>query len=656
MCGIAGLLDPKAATDADVLGRDVAAMTATLTHRGPDGDGFWSDADHGIALGHRRLAVIELGPLGDQPMRSPDGRWVISYNGEIYNHRALRHRLVGEGVAFHGGSDTEVLLAAIQQWGLEPALDACEGMFALALWDRYLRELHLVRDRFGEKPLYYGWVRGRLAFASELKALCRLPGFDADIDPDAVALFLRHNCVPAPHTIYRHVAKLLPGQLVTAGTGARPDHPLEPRAFWAARQAVQDARARPVGGRPEDLADRLESVLSNSVAARMVADVPIGAFLSGGVDSSLVVALMQQHSTQPVRTFTVGFSNRAFDESSDAAAVAAHLGTDHTRLEVTDGDAADVIPLLPDIWDEPFGDISAIPMHLVSKLARTEVTVALSGDGGDELFAGYNRHAWLERLWRRSSAVPGPVRRLAGSTLGHLPPALVDGAARATVLMPSRMQVRNPASKLAKVGKVLAASGPEDAYLSLVSYWDHAESMVVGAGPNVSMASRPSEWPALDGITEQMLWLDLVGYLPDDILTKLDRAAMATSLETRVPFLDRAVFDLAWRLPMSAKLHDGATKWLLRQVLYRHVPAELVERPKMGFGFPIGPLLRGSLRPWAEELLDERRLRNQGLVDPEPIRRAWYQHLRGRRDLAHELWDVLALQAWLERWTPGLGR
>jgi len=384
--------------------------------------------------------------------------------------------------------------------------------------------------------------------------------------------------------------------------------------------------------------------------------VPVGAFLSGGVDSSVVVALMQQHSAQRVRTFTVGFADRAFDESAEAAAVAAHLGTDHTPLEVSDGDACDVIPQLPDIWDEPFGDISEIPMHLVSRLARSEVTVALSGDGGDELFAGYNRHAWLERLWHRSGPLPDPVRRLVGSALVHLPPSLLDGVARVSDRLPDRMRIRNPAIKVAKVGKVLAASGPEDAYLSLVSYWDDAESMVVGAGPTASMSSRPSEWPALSGITEQMLWLDLVGYLPDDILTKLDRAAMAVSLETRVPFLDRSVFELAWRLPMTLKLHGGTTKWLLRQVLYRHVPAELVERPKMGFGFPIGPLLRGPLRAWAEELLAEDRLVSQGLLEPGPIRLAWKQHLQGRRDLAHELWDVVALQAWLDRWMPALGR
>jgi len=656
VCGIAGLFDPGRVTGAEALDRQVVEMTATLAHRGPDAAGSWSDPDHGVALGYRRLAVVGLGPEGAQPMASPDGRWVVTYNGEVYNHGVLRRRLQRQGMAFRGGSDTEVLVGAVAQWGLEAALEACEGMFALALWDRRQRQLHLVRDRFGEKPLYYGWVGERLAFASELKALCGLPGFDADIDRDAVALYLRHNCVPAPHSIYRKVAKLPPGHLLTLGADVRPGRLPATHPFWSARQAVESARRRPLDGPPEVLADQLEAALSDSVAARMVADVPVGAFLSGGVDSSAVVALMQRHSPQPVRTFTVGFADRAFDESAEAAAVAAHLGTDHTPLLVSDQDGADVIPLLPDIWDEPFGDVSAVPMHLVSRLARTQVTVALSGDGGDELFAGYNRHAWLDRLWRRSAPLPDPVRRLAGSILGHLPPALVDGAARATALLPARMQVRNPASKVAKVGKVLASSGPEDAYLSLVSYWGDAESMVLGAGPSASMASRPSEWPALDGITEQMLWLDVVSYLPDDILTKLDRAAMATSLETRVPFLDRAVFDVAWRLPMSVKLHDGVTKWILRQVLYRHVPAELVERPKMGFGFPIGSLLRGRLRPWAEELLDEGRLRRQGLLDPVPIRRAWAQHLQGRRDLGYELWAVLALEAWLDRWAPSLGR
>jgi asparagine synthase (glutamine-hydrolysing) len=656
MCGIVGIFDPQRRSSSDLLGRQAAEMAATLAHRGPDDEGTWVDPDGRVVFGHRRLAVVDLSPEGHQPMLSADGRWALTYNGEIYNFGALRRRLVSEGLQLRGGSDTEVLLGAVQCWGLPRALEASEGMFALALWDRQLRQLHLVRDRFGEKPLFYGWIGDRLAFASELKALRRLPEFHPELDRDAVALYLRHNCIPAPHTAYRGVVKLRPGAMVTFSADASPGDLPPPAAYWSARSAVEDARRRPRSDAPGALVDELESVLGNAVSARMVADVPVGAFLSGGVDSSLVVALMQQRSERPVHTFTVGFADRAFDESAEAAAVAGHLGTDHTLLRVSDADAADVIPRLPDIWDEPFGDISQIPMLLVSQLARSEVTVALSGDGGDELFAGYNRHAWLERLWGHASRLPDPVRRWGGGALGRVPPRLVDGAARVTTVLPVGWQVRNPATKLAKVGKVLAATGPEDAYLSLASHWDRAESMVLGSTPTRTTASDPSEWPALSGITEQMLWLDLVGYLPDDILTKLDRAAMSISLETRVPFLDREVFDLAWRLPMDLKLRDGTTKWVLRQVLYRHVPASLVDRPKMGFGLPIGPWLRGPLRPWAEELLGERRLRAQGLLDPAPVRRAWRQHVAGRRDLGYELWDVLALQAWIDRWMPGMNR
>ena len=629
MCGITGLLDPAGRTDAGTLARRVTDMTATLVHRGPDAEGVWCDPARGVALGHRRLSVVELGPEGAQPMESADGRWVTVFNGEIYNFRELRGRLAGAGIPFRGGSDTEVLLGAVQAWGPEAALDAFEGMFALALWDRALDRLHLARDRFGEKPLYLGWVDGSLAFASELKALRSLPGFAPGIDRDAVALYLRHNCVPAPRTIYSGVAKLSPGHWVTVGAADGPDAPLVPRPYWSARGAIEQARAEPLDGTPTELADRLEHVLSDAVAARMVADVPIGAFLSGGIDSSLVVALMQRHSDRPVRTFTIGFADRAFDESSEAGAVADHLGTDHTLLDVSDDDALAVVPRLAEFWDEPFGDVSEIPMYLVSRLARTEVTVALSGDGGDELFAGYNRHAWLERIWRSSSVLPRPVRRAAGAALGSVPPGTVDTLARGTAVLPARFRVRNPSTKVAKVAKVLAADDVEAAYLALASYWDDAESLVLGAGSSASLAARPEHWPDLDGITEQMLWLDLVTYLPDDILTKLDRAAMAVSLKTRVPFLDRGVFDLAWRLPMSVKLHEGTTKWLLRQVLYRHVPAALVERPKMGFGFPIGAMLRGALRPWADGLLDEGRLRDQGLLDPAPVRAAWERHLAG---------------------------
>jgi asparagine synthase (glutamine-hydrolysing) len=527
-------------------------------------------------------------------------------------------------------------------------------MFALSLWDQQRRELHLVRDRFGEKPLYYGWVGPLLGFASELKALRRIPSFDATLDRQAVALYLRYNCVPAPRTIYRGVAKLTPGHVVTFSETTRPGQLPATRAYWSARDVVSDLSRRPLDGSDEHLTDLLEETLDASVAARMVADVPVGAFLSGGIDSSVVVALMQRHSSQPVRTFTVGFSDQAFDESADAAAVASHLGTDHTPLHVDDAEAMAVIPQLPDLWDEPFADVSQIPTLLVSRLARTRVTVSLSGDGGDELFAGYNRHAWLERLLRQSSFLPSAVRRSVGAAMVRIPPGVVDRAAKVTMLGPRKWQVRMPSTKVVKAGKVLAAAGPEDAYLALVSHWDDPASVLASTAGVGGGSALPDTWPALGGLTEQVLWLDLVGYLPDDILVKLDRAAMAVSLESRAPFLDRAVFDLAWQLPLSAKLRGGTTKWILRQVLYRHVPRAMVERPKMGFGVPIGAWLRGPLREWAEDLLSEGHVRQSGVLDAAAVRHALTLHLEGQRDLGYELWGVLMLQAWLDRWSPSV--
>ena len=491
-------------------------MAATLIHRGPDDHGRWVDADGWVALSHRRLSVVDPSEHGHQPMVSTDGRWTLAYNGEIYNFGDLRRRLESVGTTFRGNSDTEVLLGAVQAWGLTRALEAAEGMFAVALWDRRERELHLIRDRFGEKPLYYGWVDGCLAFASELKAICALPGFTPELDRGAIALYLRHNCIPGPSSVYVGIAKLPPGTSLTVSTDGRPGHLAAPRPYWSARDTVEAALADPLDGSPEALTDHLDEVLDRSVAGRMAADVPVGAFLSGGIDSSVIVALMQKVSDRPVRTFTIGFDDKAYDESGEAAAVAAHLGTDHTSLLVTESDAADVIPELPGIWDEPFADTSQIPVLLVSRLARSQVTVSLSGDGGDELFAGYNRHAYLERLWSQASRLPDPVRRMVGAGLVRLPPGMVDGAAR---LLPAAYQVRTPSNKVAKLGKVLAASGPEDAYLGLVSHWAHPESMVLGATGSATLAARPEEWPRLPTITEQMLWLDLVGYLPDDILT-----------------------------------------------------------------------------------------------------------------------------------------
>ena len=587
-------------------------------------------------------------------MVSSDGRWVMAYNGEIYNHVEIRHRLEGAGILFRGSSDTEVLVGAVENWGIDRALDACEGMFAAAIWDRRDRALHLFRDRFGEKPLYYGWVAGDFAFGSELKALCALPGFGADLNRQAVTHYLRHSYVPAPDTIWRGVHKLMPGHLLTLQTPTRGVLPKQ-RCYWSAAAAVAQARQHRLSGSDSELTDRLESALSDAVAARMIADVPVGAFLSGGIDSSTIVALMQRNASGPVRTFTVGFADRSFDESTEAAAVAAHLGTDHTAVHVGDAEAIDVIPQLASIWDEPFADVSQIPTYLVSRVARQDVTVSLSGDGGDELFAGYNRHAWLDRLWGRAALVPAGVRRTAGSALGTIPPAAIERVARVARPLSGGWHVRNPSTKIAKLARVLAASDPEDAYRTLITHWDDAATLVLGSDHADTADDR--NWSAVSdgGVTEMMLWSDLVGYLPDDVLTKLDRAAMAVSLETRAPFLDRGILDLAWRFPLHAKLREGRTKWVLRQVLERHVPPSLVERPKMGFGLPIGSWLRGVLAPWAEDLLEEQRLRAQGLLDPVPIRRAWDLHRSGRRDLGYELWDVLVLQSWIDHWMPGLG-
>ncbi len=654
MCGIAGILDAGHSSAGDRLAVLATAMASSLEHRGPDDHGIWVDREAGVAFGHRRLSVVDLGPGGAQPMLSSGGRWVLSFNGEVYNHRELRRRLADAGARFRGDSDTEVLVQAVERWGVDGALDACEGMFAVALWDRRHRELHLVRDRFGEKPLYYGWVGPLFVFGSELKALHRVPGFRADLDRGAVASYLRHNCVPAPATVFQGVRKLLPGHLVTVTSSEIPGHLPKQRCYWSASDAVALAHRNPLAAPDAEMVDRLEDTLSRAIATRMLAGVPVGAFLSGGIDSSTVVALMQRHSTQAVRTFTVGFEHRAFDESVEAAAVAAHLGTDHTVVPVGDTEAVEAIVDIPEIWDEPFADVSQVPTYLVSRVARHHVTVSLSGDGGDELFAGYNRHAWLDRLWGRTRAVPPGARRRAGSLLGAIPPGVVEGAARATGVLPAKWRVRNPSTKVAKLARVLAASEPEEAYRALTTHWDGA-SVVLGAlpGDGHDDGEGPSTVAGY-GITEQMLWYDLVAYLPDDILVKVDRAAMAVSLETRAPFLDREVLDLAWRLPLTAKLRRGQTKWVLRQVLDRYVPAELVDRPKMGFGLPIGEWLRKELAPWAEHLLDEQRLRTQELLDPAPICRAWDLHRTGRRDLGYELWDVLVLQAWIDRWQPNL--
>jgi asparagine synthase (glutamine-hydrolysing) len=639
MCGIAGFFRPgPLEPDAPRLAQ---SMGDALRHRGPDDRGEWLDGEAGIALAHRRLAILDLSAAGAQPMCSADGRWVVAYNGEIYNHLVLRSELeaTGRAPAWRGHSDTETLLAAISAWGLRQALEKSVGMFALALWDRDARTLTLARDRLGEKPLYYGVHRGTLLFGSELAALHRHPRFEDEIDRGALALLLRYGYVPAPWSIHASVRKLPPGCLLTMRTPA--DATAAPVPYWSALAHALEGQRDPLALSDDEAVDELERLLRQSLQGQRVADVPIGAFLSGGIDSSLVVAVMQSLSGGGVRTFTAGFDDPAHDESVHARAVAAHLGTRHTEFRLTEPEALATVRELPRLFSEPLGDASQIPTHLVCRLARSAVTVAISGDGGDELFWGYERYRWAGRI----ASVPSWLRR-AGAALMRPLPATTWAATLAPVERWLPAELRGPmrADRLRKLLEVVSASDDDAVYRLVLSPWP-ADCRLVRRP-----AERPSvldaEAPALRSLDERMMLLDLRSYLPDDVLTKVDRAAMAASLETRVPLLDHRIVEFALRLPMHQKRRDGRSKWLLRRLLDRHVPRHLIDRPKMGFGIPIHDWLRGGLRDWAESLLAEDRLRAAGLVDPAPIRRTWAEHLAGTHDWGYRLWPLLVFEGW----------
>jgi asparagine synthase (glutamine-hydrolysing) len=649
MCGLAGFWDAGRRLPAEALPGVGTRMADCVAHRGPDDGGTWVDVDAGLVLAHRRLAIIDRGPAGHQPMHSHCGRYVIAFNGEIYNHMALRGQLesAGDAPAWRGHSDTETLLACIVAWGVERALRGTVGMFAIALWDRRDRTLVLARDRMGEKPLYYGWHGDAFLFGSELKSLMAYPGFRGRIDRGALALLLRRNCVPAPHSIIAGIRKLPPGSLLRlpCQDGERRAAPVA-EAYWSLAGAVVAGHSDPLEASDAEAVDLLGHALGDAIGGQMVADVPLGAFLSGGIDSSLVVALMQARASAPVRTFTIGFGGGGYDESSDASAVARHLGTDHTELAIGPADALELIPRLPEIYCEPFGDSSQIPTWLVSRLARTRVTVALSGDGGDELFGGYNRYLGALEAWRRARRLPGPARRGLVAMLTALSPTGWDRLAQAAApVVPSGWRIAMPGEKAHKLASVLALDRAEDYYRALTSHWADPGAVVIG-GVEPAVA-RPEGLPGDLGHAEWMMAMDATGYLPVDILTKVDRAAMANSLETRVPFLDHRVVELAWRLPPRMKIRNGEGKWLPRRLLERHVPRALFERPKMGFGVPLDAWLRGSLRAWAEALLDPARLRQQGLLRPEPVQRMWQEHISGRYNRQHHLWTILMFQAWL---------
>ena len=643
MCGIVGFIHSKKFIEnegREILGR----MAQTIVHRGPDASGFWVDADDGIALAHRRLSIIDLSHAGNQPMHSPCGRYVLVYNGEIYNHLELRANLETEGGSFawRGDSDTETLLAALRHWGVQGALNRLNGMFAFALWDKVGRILFLARDRMGEKPLYYGRSGGAFFFSSELKAMVAHPDWKGKVDRNALALYMRYKYIPAPWSIYEGTSKLLPAHFIAICENGNAIG--EAVCYWNLTQiAMGDTMS--AASDPNLLADELNFILRDSVKLRMMADVPLGAFLSGGYDSTTVVSLMQAQSMKPVKTFSVGFFEQGYDEAQHAKAVAKHLGTDHTELYVTSEDTMAVIPKLTSVYDEPFSDSSQIPTYLVSQLTRKHVTVALSGDGGDELFYGYGRYFLAYRVWQKLQYLSLGTRRAVAWLLSSEFSKYLGALQK---VLPQRFQMSGFTDRLCGVAEMLTHQDRDLFYRGLVSHWKKPDQIVLDATEPNTLFSNSAHLSSLTDMRERMMLFDMMSYLPDDILTKVDRASMAVSLEARVPLLDHRLVEFAWRVPMEYKYRNGQGKWLLRQVLYRYVPQELMERPKMGFGVPIEYWLRGPLREWAESLLSEQRLREDGFFNPAPIRKMWKEHVAAKRRWQYYLWDVLMFQSWLE--------
>lgn len=638
MCGIAGFLSTPSSSSSSALWERARAMADTMRHRGPDDGDAWADGAAGVGLGHRRLSIIDLSPLGRQPMHSECGRYVLAYNGEVYNHPELRRELEVRGRRFRGGSDTETILAGMAEWGVRRTVERMAGMFAFALWDAERREMTLGRDRLGIKPLYWGRAGKDFVFGSELKALRVCPGFRAAVDRDALALFFRHNYIPAPHSVYADAWKLEPGCLLTVRqSGGGPE--LRTERYWDLRRVWEGGAMNPWDGSYDEAVDALDGLLRTAVKGRMLADVPLGAFLSGGVDSSTVAALMQSQSDRPVRTFSIGFREAEHDESAHARAVAAHLGTEHTELTVTPERMLEMVSDIPQWWDEPFSDSSQVPTWWLSRLTREHVTVSLSGDGGDELFAGYDRYFHALRYWERLSAIPGGFRRAGAGALSLLP-----GAA---------WRLAGPAAE--KVRMRLNAVGAADFaafYRGLISHQQRPGRMVPGAGEPETVLARRDDDGFLGGQVRSMQYWDLAAYLPDDILVKVDRGSMAVSLEARVPLLDHRVVEFAARLPESFCVRDGRTKAVLRDVLARYVPESITDRPKMGFAVPLERWLRKDLRDWAETLLDPDSLRGQPWLDAHRVRRMWRENSSGARDWTHQLWDVLMFLAWAEAVRP----
>ena len=643
MCGIVGFFSADGCNHQNI----VVDMMDAIKHRGPDDKGFWHNSESNVYLGHRRLSVVDLSSLGHQPMTSCSDRYVIVFNGEIYNHLLLRKSLKKSGVniTWRGHSDTETLLACIDTWGLKKTIKKCSGMFAIALFDKKHNSIYLVRDRMGEKPLYYGIQNGVFLFGSELKALKKHPEFQGEIDRNSLALQLKYNYIPTPYSIYKGIKKLTPGTILKVsvnGKYANIEAIESPMAFWSLKEVAINAQLNTYTGSAIEAVNDLDELLSQSVKGQMEADVSLGAFLSGGIDSSLIVSLMQSQSSSPVKTFSIGFEQESYNEAVYAKQIAQHLGTKHTELYVSAQDAMNTIPKLSNLYDEPFSDSSQIPTYLVSAMTKESVTVSLSGDAGDELFGGYNRYLWTRKIWNKVKYMPYSVRKFIAWGMTSVSPVVWNKILRQIVSMPL------PGDKIHKLANILPAKSAEDFYFHLVSHWHDIDTIVIGAKDPVAPVERSSLGLNLGSIEQNMMYLDSISYLPDDILTKVDRAAMGVSLETRIPFLDHHVVEFAYKLPLSMKIRNGEGKWILKKVLDRYIPRELMERPKMGFGVPIDLWLRGPLRDWAESLLDESRLKKEGFFHAESIRKKWNEHLSGSLNWQYHLWDVLMFQAWLE--------
>lgn len=644
MCGLSGGWSRSRYAD---LQRSIAKMNDAVRHRGPDDEGYWSDGES-IVLAHRRLSIVDLSSNGHQPMISACGRRVIVFNGEIYNHLALRKELelVNSAPKWRGHSDTETFLACIARWGIEGALERSIGMFAFAIWDRLDRSLCLARDRFGEKPLYYGWNRGSFLFCSELESLRSFPCFDSTVDRQSLAAYVRYGAIPAPRSIYRGIQKLSPGHILHMRESDFVSERIPPLSrYWSPEQKAADGRQNSFGGSESEAADALESILRDAIRQQMIADVPIGAFLSGGVDSSLVSALMQTESARPVRTFSIGFHDESHDEAPYASAVARHLGTDHTEMYVTPENCLSVIPDLSRIYDEPFADSSQIPTILLSRLASRDVRVALSGDGGDEIFGGYSRYFIARRAQQLMNGLPIFPWNMVARGAAKVPVAAWDHLYRLIQpLLGSSHELPHIGDKIQKAAMFASNRSDLERYDYLISYWDPSSLLLNAEG--VQNASESASLKGLD--FEQMMLYDTVNYLPNDVLVKVDRAAMSCSLETRIPLLDHRIYEFAWSLPISHKIRNRLGKRVLRQVLYRHVPKDLIDRPKKGFSVPIGQWLRGPLKEWASALLDRRRIEDDGYFNPDAVTAKWTEHQSGLRNWQHQIWAILMFQSWLD--------